>query len=79
MDQACAYNAPVSMTFDGPHLDVEPLKLHPGTELSLLLVDLRAAKDTVEILKGLQSAYPIARNEKEAALHELLGESNAGE
>ncbi|KXZ46350.1 hypothetical protein GPECTOR_44g29 [Gonium pectorale] len=57
MDQACAYGSvPVSMTFDGDILTVERAKL--AAPLHLVLVDLKASKDTTTILQSLQRAYP---------------------
>lgn len=52
MDQAVAFNTGVLMTYDSDLLHVEPAVL--GAPLHLVLVDLRAAKDTVVILEGLQ-------------------------
>ncbi len=43
---------PVLMTYDGELLSVRPATL--GGALHLVLVDLRASKNTVAILKGLQ-------------------------
>lgn len=40
------------MTYDGDLLHVAPARL--GGPLHLVLVDLRAGKDTVEILRALQ-------------------------
>lgn len=53
MDQACAFGStPVLMTYDGDVLSVAPARL--GAPLHLVLVDLRAGKDTVAILAALQ-------------------------
>ncbi|GIL46213.1 hypothetical protein Vafri_3252 [Volvox africanus] len=60
MDQACAYGSvPVLMTFDGDILTVDRVQL--AVSLHLVLVDLKAAKDTTTILKSLQQAYPTPR------------------
>jgi galactokinase len=75
MDQAVAFGGrPVAMTHDGDALDVQPIKL--AAPLHLVLVDLKASKDTVAILKGLQSAFPHPKGEDEEALAELLGPLN---
>ena len=53
MDQALAFGCrPVLMTYDGDVLHISPLQLK--APLYLVLVDLRAAKDTVTILSALQ-------------------------
>jgi len=52
--QACAFGCrPVEMTFDGDVLHVAPIAL--AAPLHFVLVDLRAAKDTVVILERLQA------------------------
>lgn len=57
-DKGCAYGAtPVLMTYDGDHLDVEPVPLS-GRPLHYLLVDLQGSKSTTAILQGLQSGFP---------------------
>ena len=51
--QACAFGCrPVEMTYDGDVLHVAPIAL--AAPLHFVLVDLRAAKDTVIILARLQ-------------------------
>lgn len=53
MDQALAFGSqPVLMTYDGDVLHIEAVQLR--APLHLVLVDLRAAKDTVVILAALQ-------------------------
>ncbi|KAG2487390.1 hypothetical protein HYH03_013959 [Edaphochlamys debaryana] len=75
MDQACAYGSiPVLMTFDGDILTVDRLAL--AAPLHLVLVDLKAAKDTTTILRALQQAYPKAETELHSGLHRLLGPEN---
>ncbi|HRU39840.1 MAG TPA: GHMP kinase, partial [Candidatus Goldiibacteriota bacterium] len=52
MDQGCAYgNRPILMTFDGDSIDVRELKLTKS--LYFVIADLRASKDTREILSKL--------------------------
>jgi UTP-glucose-1-phosphate uridylyltransferase/mevalonate kinase len=75
MDQGCAFgNRPVLMTYDGDHLDVAELRVRDA--LYLVLVDLGARKDTMEILARLNRAYPFAENELERGVQELLGAIN---
>lgn len=71
MDQACAFGAtPVLMTYDGDVLSVAPARL--GAPLHLVLVDLRAGKDTVQILAGLQvRAGGLAAHELAASVWEM--------
>ncbi|PNW82722.1 hypothetical protein CHLRE_06g291400v5 [Chlamydomonas reinhardtii] len=75
MDQACAYgNVPVLMNFDGDILSVDQVPL--AAPMHLVLVDLKAAKDTTTILRNLQSAYPKPANALHEGLQRLLGPVN---
>ncbi|GIL55961.1 hypothetical protein Vafri_11425 [Volvox africanus] len=75
MDQACAYGSvPVLMTFDGDILTVDRVQL--AVSLHLVLVDLKAFKDTTTILKSLQQAYPHPTSDLHEGLHRLLGPIN---
>jgi UTP-glucose-1-phosphate uridylyltransferase/mevalonate kinase len=75
MDQGCAFgNRPVLMTFDGDRLDTSELQVK--SDLHFVVVDLKAQKDTMEILNRLNRCYPIAENEVERGVHELLGPIN---
>jgi len=75
MDQGCAFgNRPVLMTFDGDRLDT--FELQVNSEFYFVIVDLQAHKDTMEILNRLNRSYPIAENEIERGVHELLGPIN---
>ena len=75
MDQGYAFgDRPVLMTFDGDRLDTSELQIN--SELYFVLVDLQAHKDTMEILNRLNRCYPIAENEVERGVHELLGPLN---
>jgi UTP-glucose-1-phosphate uridylyltransferase/mevalonate kinase len=75
MDQGCAFgNRPVLMTFDGDRLETSELQVKQ--ELFFVIVDLRAKKDTLEILNRLNRCYPIAENELECGVQELLGPIN---
>ncbi|KAK9804885.1 hypothetical protein WJX72_010097 [[Myrmecia] bisecta] len=75
MDQANAFGSvPVVLTFDGDALHVD--SMHLGAALPLVLVDLRAAKDTVMILAQLQAGYPAPDLPEHQELHDLLGHTN---
>jgi UTP-glucose-1-phosphate uridylyltransferase/mevalonate kinase len=75
MDQGCAFgNRPVLMIFDGDRLDT--IEFQVEDELHLVIVDLGAQKDTMEILKRLNHCYPFAENEIERGVQELLGPIN---
>ena len=75
MDQGCAFgNRPILMTFDGEHLDVTELQV--PSDMYLVIVDLRAQKDTMEILARLNRSYPFAETEMERGVQELLGPIN---
>jgi len=75
MDQGCAFgNRPILMTFDGDRIDVTELTV--PKEMFFVIVDLHAQKDTMEILARLNRSYPIARNDVEQGVQELLGAIN---
>ncbi len=75
MDQGCAYgNRPILMIHDGDRLEV--IELRVPHDLYLVIVDLNAQKNTVEILARLNRAYPFAENEIERGVQELLGPIN---
>jgi len=76
MDQGCAYGArPIMMIFDGDHIDVEELAV--PNDLYFVIVDLRAAKDTKEILKKLNQCYPFAEDGLQKAVQQYLGPISA--
>lgn len=75
MDQGCAFgDRPVLMTFDGDRLQTTELRVKK--DLYFVIVDLRAQKDTMEILARLNRAYPFADNDIERGVQELLGPIN---
>jgi UTP-glucose-1-phosphate uridylyltransferase/mevalonate kinase len=75
MDQGCAFgNRPILMTYDGDHLDVTELQV--PEDMYLVIVDLQAQKDTMEILARLNRCYPFAENEIEQGVQQLLGPIN---
>lgn len=76
MDQACAYGStPVLMTYDGDYIEVNPVAA--GADLHLLIVDLGGRKDTIRILRDLNSAYPFASTKEQMAAQHYLGPLNA--
>ncbi len=75
LDQGCAYGRrPVAMGFDGDALTVEPLRV--GASLHLVLVDLRASKDTRRILEDLNACYPSADSPVAQNVQRALGPEN---
>jgi UTP-glucose-1-phosphate uridylyltransferase len=62
------------MEFDGDRLETEEIR--PARELHFVIVDLKAKKDTVEILKRLNRSYPFAEGDVERGVQELLGPVN---
>lgn len=57
MDQACAYGPrPVFMTFDGDEISIDLFKLHKP--MHIVIVDLKAGKDTKKILADLNGYFP---------------------
>lgn len=74
MDQACAYNRLVLMTFDGDKIKVEELNL--TKEINLLIVDLKKGKNTVKILADLNKGFPWPNNALEIGKHQYLGGIN---
>ena len=75
LDQGCAYgNRPIEMIFDGDNLDVR--ELSTPSELHYIIVDLKAGKDTREILSGLNRCYPFAQTQMQQAVQTYLGPVN---
>ncbi len=75
MDQGCAFGSrPVMMTFDGDRLDT--IELNVQKEMHFVIVDLNSKKDTLEILNRLNRCYPMAENEIEKNVQNLLGPIN---
>ena len=71
MDQICALGKTVTdLRFDGDRMSVE--RLVPGATLHILVVDLRAGKDTRRILADLNSAFAAGDD----GVREALGEQN---
>ncbi|MFZ4394208.1 MAG: sugar phosphate nucleotidyltransferase [Kiritimatiellia bacterium] len=75
LDQGCAYGQrPILMNFDGDRIDVEELPV--GGDIHMILVDLKAAKNTREILNRLNHCYPFAENELQRKVQHYLGPIN---
>jgi UTP-glucose-1-phosphate uridylyltransferase/mevalonate kinase len=75
MDQGCAFGSrPVLMTFDGDRVDTDELNVQ--NDMHFVIVDLKAQKNTMEILNRLNRCYPVAENEMEANVQKLLGPIN---
>jgi UTP-glucose-1-phosphate uridylyltransferase/mevalonate kinase len=75
MDQGCAFgDRAVLMTFDGDRIETEEIR--PACDLHFVIVDLKAGKNTLEILKGLNRSYPFAEGEVERGVQQLLGPLN---
>lgn len=76
MDQGCAYGSrPIMMTFDGERIEVRELNV--AKDLFLVIVDLKAKKDTREILNSLNHCYPFAENAVQKEVQKYLGQINA--
>ncbi len=75
MDQGCAYQRPILMTFDGDNVDVRELSV--PKDLYLVIVDLGAGKDTRLILSQLNHCYPFAESELEKNVQHYLGPISA--
>ena len=75
LDQGCAYGQrPIQMQFDGDRIDVEELSV--GSAIHLVVVDLKASKDTREILNRLNHCYPFAENDLQRQVQNHLGPVN---
>jgi len=76
MDQGCAYgNRPILMIYDGDRVDIEELTV--PCDLHFFIVDLKAGKDTKEILGRLNQCYPFAEGEIQEKVQEYLGPISA--
>src|SRR5512139_1320630 len=75
MDQGCAFgDRAVLMEFDGDRIDTTEVR--PARELHFVIVDLKAKKDTLEILGRLNRCYPFAENDLERGVQEVFGPLN---
>jgi UTP-glucose-1-phosphate uridylyltransferase/mevalonate kinase len=75
LDQGCAYGPrPILMQFDGDRIDVEELTV--GGNIQMIVVDLKASKNTREILNRLNHCYPFAETELQRKVQHYLGPIN---
>lgn len=75
MDQVCAFGKrPSLLRFDAAAFEVEPLA--PRGAVPLLVVDLRASKDTRRILADLNACFPDAPGTIAASVRDALGAKN---
>ncbi|MBN2472445.1 MAG: GHMP kinase, partial [Anaerolineae bacterium] len=75
LDQGCAFGVrPVLMEFDGERLDTRELQVKG--DLYFVIVDLKAKKDTMQILRSLNNCYPFAQTDMEKDVQKLLGPIN---
>lgn len=74
MDQACAYDRPLLMTFDGDRVNVQELLI--GGDLHILIVDLKKGKDTKKILTDLNRGFPFPTTEEDKKKHEYFNKIN---
>jgi UTP-glucose-1-phosphate uridylyltransferase/mevalonate kinase len=75
MDQGCAFGQrPILMVHDRDLLTVEELRV--GGPLHYVIVDLRAGKDTMEILASLNRSYPFPQTDLDLGVHHYLGAVN---
>lgn len=63
MDQACAFDSPVLMTFDGDFMRLEELKV--GKDIYFTIVDLNKGKNTLKILNDLNMHFFHPDSQKE--------------
>ena len=75
MDQGCAYQRPILMTFDGDRVDITELSVPEN--MYFVIVDLGAGKDTLLILNQLSHCYPFADSELEKNVQHYLGPLSA--
>eukprot|EP00927_Polykrikos_kofoidii_P076588 TRINITY_DN73653_c0_g1_i1.p1 TRINITY_DN73653_c0_g1~~TRINITY_DN73653_c0_g1_i1.p1 ORF type:complete len:713 (-),score=115.48 TRINITY_DN73653_c0_g1_i1:82-2163(-) len=75
LDQCVAFGQTVTkMEFDNDLISTEQVRV--ASPIYIVVVDLCSSKDTKEILKCLNEAYPFPRNEQDKVLHKLLGDVN---
>ena len=75
MDQVCAFGRiPTFLTLDGDKLEVE--ELSPQKTIHMVIVDLKAGKNTKKILSDLNACFPDRGGEIGAQVRYALGKSN---
>ena len=75
MDQGCAYQHPILMSFDGDNIDVKEFSVPKN--LYMVIVDLGVGKDTRFILNQLNDCYPFAENDLQRNVQHYLGPLSA--
>jgi galactokinase len=75
MDQGCAFDSrPILMTFDGDRIETKELEI--GGEVHMVIVDLKAKKDTLKILHHLHACFPDSPDQIARGVRTLLGKHN---
>ena len=74
MDQACAFNEPILISYDADLIEIKPLEV--GEDIHMLIVDLRKEKNTRKILAELNKGFPFPTSDLEKKKHEYLGKIN---
>ncbi len=75
LDQGCAYgNRPIMMQFDGDLIDVKEISV--PHDMHFIIVDLKASKDTKEILNRLNHCFPFAEDDVQTGVQQYLGPIN---
>jgi mevalonate kinase len=74
LDQACAYSSPIIMVFDGDIVGVKEISVK--NPLHLVIVDLKASKDTKKILSELNKGFPFPTTKEENKKHEYFNNVN---
>ena len=75
MDQGCAYGGqPILMTFDGDRVDLQTVTVKQP--IHLVIVNLGGRKDTQQILRDLNRAYPFAETPIHQQVQQYLGAIN---
>jgi galactokinase len=75
MDQICAFGQiPTFLTFDGEGLEIEPIPLN--RTFHYLIVDLQGKKDTVTILRDLNTQFCSKTGELTQGIRRALGSLN---
>ncbi|RKU25737.1 GHMP kinase [Candidatus Poribacteria bacterium] len=75
MDQGCAYQHPIFMSFDGDLIDV--MEFSVRSNIYMVIVDLGAGKDTRLILNQLNHCFPFAENDLQEKVQYFLGPLSA--
>jgi mevalonate kinase len=74
LDQACAYDSPILMIFDGDRIDVKEISIKKPVHL--VIIDLNSSKDTKKILSDLNKGFPFPTTKEENKKHEYFNNVN---